>query len=104
MPIPRLRAWALPDKIHWVIWCEHCARYHRHGAAPGYRVQHSRDRTVDLVEDKVVVRSKPYWTGGYYLIGGEPAPRWLLADLRRGRPIGPALAVGTPVKCNGRWV
>jgi hypothetical protein len=104
MPIPRLRAWALPDKIHWVVWCEHCARYHRHGAAPGYRVQHCGDRTVDIVDDRLVVRSRPYWTDGYILVGGEPAPHWLLADVQNSAPLGPARAVVTPVKHGGRWV
>ena len=39
----------------WVIWCKHCRKLHRHGAAEGHREAHCDDST------------SPYWKSGYNL-------------------------------------
>jgi hypothetical protein len=40
---------------HWVVWCEHCRKWHHHGAAEGHREAHCKDS------------SSPYWKQGYNL-------------------------------------
>ena len=40
---------------HWVVWCKHCRKWHRHGAAEGHREAHCQDS------------SSPYWKQGYNL-------------------------------------
>ena len=39
----------------WVVWCKHCRKFHRHGAAEGHREAHCNDST------------SPYWKTGYNL-------------------------------------
>jgi hypothetical protein len=75
---PEVIAYALPDNIHWVMWCEDCRRWHYHGAGPGHRVAHCHSR------------ASRYDHLGYILAGGEPAPAWVKKDLDRKRPRGPA--------------
>ena len=29
--------------IYWLVWCEHCGTYHRHGPAEGHREAHCND-------------------------------------------------------------
>ena len=40
---------------HWLVWCKHCNKWHRHGAAEGHREAHCNDS------------SSPYWKTGYNL-------------------------------------
>ena len=39
----------------WLVWCKHCKKWHRHGAAKGHREAHCKDRR------------SPYWKIGYNL-------------------------------------
>ena len=41
--------------IRWLVWCRHCRRWHRHGAAEGHREVHCQDS------------NSPYWKQGYNL-------------------------------------
>ncbi len=41
--------------VRWVIWCKHCRKWHRHGAAEGHREAHCNDS------------QSPYWKTGYNL-------------------------------------
>lgn len=40
---------------HWVVWCKHRRKWHRHGAAEGHREAHCQDT------------GSPYWKQGYNL-------------------------------------
>ena len=40
---------------YWLVWCDHCRTYHRHGPAEGHREAHCNDPT------------SPYWKTGYNL-------------------------------------
>jgi hypothetical protein len=42
----------------WMVWCKHCQRWHRHGAAEGHREAHCNDS------------ASPYWKSGYNLVFG----------------------------------
>jgi hypothetical protein len=76
---PELTAYMLPDGIYAVVWCAHCRLWHRHGEAIGdYRQAHCRTTASPYVGHGP--------GSGYKLIGGEPAPAWVLEDLRRERP------------------
>ena len=41
--------------VRWLVWCKHCRKWHRHGAAEGHREAHRTDS------------SSPYWNCGYNL-------------------------------------
>lgn len=41
--------------VRWMVWCEHCRNWHRHGAAEGHREAHCQDS------------NSPYWRQGYNL-------------------------------------
>ena len=41
--------------VRWLVWCEHCGVYHRHGPAEGHREAHCN------------APASPYWTNGYNL-------------------------------------
>jgi hypothetical protein len=92
---PRLRAWAHPDGIHWLVWCAHCERYHQHGAKAGFRVPHCATKLVCRGGKLVIVgrlgRDSPYWRTGYILVGGTPASKEMVADARCRNPRGPAV-------------
>ena len=40
---------------YWLVWCEHCQIWHRHGPAEGHREAHCTDQ------------DSPYWETGYNL-------------------------------------
>jgi hypothetical protein len=96
---PELTAYMLPDGIYAVVWCAHCRLWHRHGEAIGdYRQAHCRTTASPYVGHGP--------GSGYKLIGGEPAPAWVLEDLRRERPNGPTNAatdslLSTPTEDHG---
>jgi len=46
---------AIDGGVRWVVWCDHCERWHDHGPAPGHREAHCGDR------------QSPYWKSGYNL-------------------------------------
>ena len=54
---PTLPAYEVRIKggVYWVVWCKHCRKWHRHGAAEGHREAHCEDR------------HSPYWKTGYNL-------------------------------------
>ncbi|CAH2606531.1 conserved protein of unknown function (plasmid) [Rhodovastum atsumiense] len=63
----------------YVIWCTHCRRWHRHGAAmAGHRVAHC------------TTPRSPYSATGYVLEDAGPATDAILADMRRRKPRGVA--------------
>ena len=41
--------------VRWLVWCDHCDVYHRHGPAEGHREAHCNDP------------ASPYWKSGYNL-------------------------------------
>jgi hypothetical protein len=41
--------------VRWLVWCKHCAVWHRHGPAEGHREAHCVDPR------------SPYWKSGYHL-------------------------------------
>jgi hypothetical protein len=41
--------------VRWLVWCDHCDVYHRHGPAEGHREAHCNDS------------ASPYWNTGYNL-------------------------------------
>jgi hypothetical protein len=43
------------DVTCWIVWCRHCGKWHRHGAAEGHREAHCDDS------------ASPYWQTGYNL-------------------------------------
>ena len=61
---PVLRTYAYKDR--WLIWCDHCATLHRHGAGPGHRTDHCREA------------DSPYRETGYIV-----APGALVVESRR---------------------
>lgn len=69
----KVKAW--DTGRHFVIWCEICRRYHYHGRIEGSRVSHCIDRAAGPEEYELE------------LVG--PAPRGMLRDLKRRRPLGP---------------
>lgn len=65
---PELTAYITPaPRQRYIVWCGHCKRWHRHGTASlGHRVAHCAEP------------HSPYASSGYILVGGEPAPTWVL--------------------------
>ncbi len=55
--LPKLDAFEtfVDGSRYWLVWCEHCRAWHRHGPAEGHRVAHCLDA------------ASPYWTSGYIL-------------------------------------
>ena len=41
--------------VYWLVWCDHCQVWHRHGPAEGHREAHCFDS------------GSPYWRQGYNL-------------------------------------
>ena len=41
--------------VRWLVWCDHCDVYHRHGPAEGHREAHCNDPT------------SRYWRSGFSL-------------------------------------
>ena len=41
--------------VRWLVWCDHCNTYHRHGPAEGHREAHCNDP------------ASPDWKTGYNL-------------------------------------
>jgi len=33
----------IDDRWYYVVWCDHCDKWHRHGPAEGHRQAHCRD-------------------------------------------------------------
>ena len=62
---------------HFVVWCDHCRRWHFHSREDGHRVAHCGDRS-------------PYVETGYSLRCVGAAPPAVLKDLSLVRPKGPA--------------
>jgi hypothetical protein len=63
---PTLDAYAVPDGIHWVVYCPACQLWHWHGAAPGHRVQHCGDGKKFLGPKRGMVQF-PVMEDGYFL-------------------------------------
>ena len=62
----------------FVVWCDHCRRWHCHSREDGHRVAHCADR------------QSPYDETGYSLRCIGAAPPAVLKDLSLVRPKGPA--------------
>ena len=45
----------IEDVTYWLVWCKHCRKWHRHGAAEGHREAHCQDS------------ASGYWKCGYNL-------------------------------------
>jgi hypothetical protein len=78
---PKLPSFSLPSG-NTVAWCDSCRRWHHHGAGGGHRVAHCG--------------SGRYEDSGYVLNILGPAPREVLADLKRKRQKGISLVQHAP--------
>ena len=45
----------IDGSVYWLVWCEHCSAWHRHGQGEGHRESHCTDE------------ASPYWLDGYNL-------------------------------------
>ena len=54
---PTLSAYSaeVNDSVYWLVWCDYCEVWHRHGPAEGHREAHCKD------EESL------YWKCGYNL-------------------------------------
>jgi hypothetical protein len=54
---PTVPAYAafIDGSTYWLVWCEHCGTWHRHGPAEGHWEAHCDDP------------ASPYWRTGYNL-------------------------------------
>ena len=57
LPLPTLNAYErfIDGSTYWLMWCEDCQVWHRHGPAEGKREAHCTGR------------ESPYWRDGYVL-------------------------------------
>ena len=59
---PTLSAYSatVDGSTYWLVWCEYCGLWHKHGPAEGHREAHCVDS------------DSPYWKNGYNLaLAGE---------------------------------
>lgn len=54
---PVLSAYEVVNRgvVRWIVWCDHCRQWHKHGPAEGHREAHCSDS------------DSPYWRMGYNL-------------------------------------
>lgn len=69
---------AFDTGYQFVVWCDHCRRWHFHSRGNGHRVAHC------------YVPNSPYDNPGYSLHCVGAAPPAVLKDVKLSRPKGPA--------------
>ena len=62
--VPTLPAYEafVNESTYWLVWCDHCQTWHRHGPMNEHREAHCSDE------------SSPFWKSGYNI---EYAGKWL---------------------------